>query len=745
MELPGFVAADSTLLGIGLGLFCVPFLSALILIFFGRKLPRGGDWIAQTAIVSCALASIWLFLQVIVDHGQPDWRWWSATAGLDWTWLSTGPLEVTVGVFFDNLSVIMVTMVTIVASCIFFFSAGYMHGDRDYPRFFAYLSYFCFAMMGLVVVDNLLFLFVFWELVGVGSYLLIGFFYDQEEPPKASLKAFMVNRVGDVLFLLGIILAWNLFGTLRYPELFDRLAAGEFAALPAGHVLAGWSNEALLTLSGILIFCGAISKSAQIPLHTWLPDAMAGPTPVSALIHAATMVAAGVFMVGRMYPYFTPDALAFIAGIGALTALVGATMGLVMWDIKKVLAYSTMSQLGYMMLGLGVGGFVAGLFHLITHAFFKACLFLGSGSVIHAVHSQDMRDMGSLRKKMPVTYGTFLVSTLALAGVPMFAGYYSKDQIIANAMAWGMTGSVAQWIPLVFGAVGAFMTTFYMFRLVFLTFHGAPADQHRYDHAHESPPVMAIPLMVLATVAIFGGGTINPLPHVEDLWFNRMVDQPASAATLGLAIAAGDHDAGHGDDLAHGEPAGHDEPLHEPAGHAEPSHGGEVAHAGDDHAAGHSEWEEALHAAHYPALGISLLAIVLGFVLARRMYLTKATDPAEVSAKFGPMHRIISNKYYFDEIYAVGVVGSLKKLNHALATFDKNVVDGIVNLTALLSRLVAFITGLFDTYVIDGLVNFWRGLTRTLSSVLRLLQSGNARDYLTWTLVGLIILAAVLR
>ncbi len=757
------VAADSTLLGIGLGLFCVPFLAALILIFFGRKIPRGGDWVAQTAILSCAAAGVWLFWQVIVEHSQPGWSWWSHTAGLEWEWISLGGFSTTVGIFYDNLSVIMIAMVTIVASCIFFFSAGYMHGDRDYPRFFAYLSYFCFAMMGLVVVDNLLFLFIFWELVGVGSYLLIGFYYDQEEPPKASLKAFMVNRVGDVLFLLGLIIAWQLFGTLRYPELFDRLAAGEFAALSPDHILAGWDNQALLTLSGILIFCGAVSKSAQLPLHTWLPDAMAGPTPVSALIHAATMVAAGVFMVGRMYPYFTPSALGVIASVGACTALVGATMGLVAWDIKKVLAYSTMSQLGYMMLGLGVGGYIAGLFHLITHAFFKACLFLGSGSVIHAVHSQDMRDMGSLRKKMPVTYATFLIATLALAGVPMFAGYYSKDQIIANAMAWGLTGGVAQWIPLVFGAVGAFMTTFYMFRLVFLTFHGAPANQEKYDHAHESPPTMALPLIVLATFALLGGGTLNPLPNNDDLWFNRLVQPPVSAAALGLGLNTGDlassHAAEGAEQLAHGGESDadgeHGEDTHAEDGdqHSETApvaggHGDEGEHGDGDggtHAGGHSPWQDALHAAHYPSLILSLIMIAAGFLLARRMYLTHATDPAEVSKRFGPMHKIISNKYYFDEIYAVGVVGSLKKLNHALSWFDKNVLDAVVNLTALITRFVAFVSSLFDTYVIDGLVNFWRGFIRSASAVLRLLQTGNARDYITWSIVGVIILVFVLR
>ncbi|HYN63200.1 MAG TPA: NADH-quinone oxidoreductase subunit L, partial [Candidatus Limnocylindrales bacterium] len=486
------MAQDALLVTLLLTIVLAPLAAALVLVFFGRRV-RGPDLLATASIGLGAIISLMLFWTFIVQMGDPGWHWASAERGLSVDWLSIPLMPLPVGLYLDNLSVIMLTMVTVVATCIFLFSQGYMHGDRDYPRFFAYLAYFCFAMLGLVVVDNLLVLFMFWELVGVGSYLLIGFFYDQPEPPRASLKAFMVNRVGDVLFLLGIIAAWQLFGTLNYSELFERLAAGDFAP-QAARAFPALSNHALLTLSGVLIFCGAVSKSAQFPLHTWLPDAMAGPTPVSALIHAATMVAAGVFMVGRMYPYFTPEALQVIAGVGALTALLGATMGLVMWDIKKVLAYSTMSQLGFMMLALGVGGWVAGLFHLITHAFFKACLFLGSGSVIHAVHTQDIREMGGLRRKLPVTYATFLIATLALAGVPCFAGYYSKDQIIANALAWGLTRGAAHWVPFLFAAAGAFMTTFYMLRLVFLTFHGEPRDHHKYEHAHESPAVMTGPL-----------------------------------------------------------------------------------------------------------------------------------------------------------------------------------------------------------------------------------------------------------
>ena len=692
-----------TLLWMCLGIFLIPFACSVVLIFFGRKLPRGGDWLATAGIASCAAIALTLFFKYIVGVHQPGWHWASAEHGLSWNWITLHDFDLKVGVWLDNMTVIMLSMVTVVATCIFFFSQGYMHGDRDYPRFFAYLSYFCFAMLGLVVSDNLLFLFIFWELVGVGSYLLIGFFHDQVEPPKASLKAFMVNRIGDVLFLLGIILAWQLFGTLNYHDLFERLAAGHFAP-QAGRAFPSLSNHAILTLSGVLIFCGAISKSAQVPLHTWLPDAMAGPTPVSALIHAATMVAAGVFMVGRMYPYFTPEALGVIAIVGSITALVGATMGMVAWDIKKVLAYSTMSQLGYMMLGLGVGGMVAGLFHLITHAFFKACLFLGSGSVIHAVHTQDMREMGGLRKKMPVTYWTFLVATLALAGVPCFAGYYSKDQIVANALAWGVQDpQVLRFIPVLFAAAGAFMTTFYMLRLVFLTFHGEPRDHHRFEHAHESPAVMALPLIVLASFALLGGGTLSPLPETEHLWFNRLVVQPESAAAEGLHLYS-----------------------HERQLQLEELR------------------EHALHQSHLPAIGISVLAIVAGWWLARAMYLKRSADPALAAARFGVLYDAAVHRYWFDELYAQGIVANLQRLNRALATFDRRVIDGLVNLVGLVARLIAFVAGLFDKYVIDGAVNFWRWLTRATSGVFRLAQTGNARDYLTWTLLSVLILAVYL-
>jgi NADH-quinone oxidoreductase subunit L len=320
------------------------------------------------------------------------------------------------------------------------------------------------------------------------------------------------------------------------------------------------------------------------------------------------------------------------------------------------------------------------------------------------VHTQDMREMGGLKKKLPVTYWTFLIATLALAGVPCFAGYYSKDQIVANALAWGVEDpQVLRFIPVVFAAAGAFMTTFYMLRLVFLTFHGAPRDVHKYEHAHESPPVMAVPLLVLAGFAMFGGGTLHPLPHVEHLWFNELVVQPESAAAEGLH-------------------------LWTPA----------QQHALEEH------HEHALHASHYPAIGISILAILAGWLLARAMYLKHSADPAVAARRFGVLYDAAVHKYWFDEMYAQGVVGSLKRLNGFLAAFDRRVVDGLVNLTGLLARLLAFVSGLFDKYVIDGLVNFWRFFVRGMSGVFRLLQTGNARDYLTWTLLSVLILAIYL-
>ncbi|HEY5504342.1 MAG TPA: NADH-quinone oxidoreductase subunit L, partial [Sedimentisphaerales bacterium] len=412
-----------------------------------------------------------------------------------------GDLQVDFGLRFDPLSLLMMLLVTGVASAIHIYSFGYMHEDRGFSRFFACLSLFTFSMLGIVLANNFIQLFIFWELVGVSSYLLIGFWFEKPSAADAAKKAFITNRLGDFGFLAGVLMVWGLLGSLNFGELQ--------AALVANPALLGTSA----TLAGLLIFCGAMGKSAQFPLHVWLPDAMEGPTPVSALIHAATMVAAGVYLVTRTFAMMTADALMVIAYIGAITAFISATIAIAQNDIKKVLAYSTVSQLGYMIMGLGVGAYSAGFFHLTTHAMFKAGLFLGSGSVIYAMHNamhhandhqtdaQDIRNMGGLRTKMPITFWTFLMYTLAISGVPFTSGFLSKDEILAGTLAYGeLTG---HWIIPIIGFFVAGLTAFYMFRLVILTFLGEHKDPHRFDAIHESPKVMTIPLIVFAVLSFF--------------------------------------------------------------------------------------------------------------------------------------------------------------------------------------------------------------------------------------------------
>ncbi|RMD49875.1 MAG: NADH-quinone oxidoreductase subunit L, partial [Ignavibacteria bacterium] len=401
-----------------------------------------------------------------------------------------GKLTIELGVKIDNLTAIMLIVVNLISFLVHVYSMGYMKGDPRFSRYYAYLGIFTFSMLGIVLTHNLLMMYIFWELVGLSSYLLIGFWFEKDSAANASKKAFLVNRVGDIGMFLGILILFTNYHTFTFDTIFNEIASGN---LP-------FDSTAWLTAAGILLFMGAVGKSAQFPLHVWLPDAMEGPTPVSALIHAATMVAAGVYLIARIFVMLTADAMLVIAVIGAVTSFIAATMALTQNDIKKVLAYSTISQLGYMVMAMGVGAYAYGFFHLVTHAWFKALLFLGSGSVIHAMHhEQDIREMGGLRKKMPVTYYTFLIATLAISGVPFTSGFLSKDGLLAGSLAFGnLTGHYL--IPIL-GFTVAMLTAFYMFRLVILTFHGAPRNQEKYDHAHESPKVMIVPLMVLAVLS----------------------------------------------------------------------------------------------------------------------------------------------------------------------------------------------------------------------------------------------------
>ena len=505
-----------------------------LILLTGKKGPGEGAYIAIGAIVSSFVLSMlvvgWTVFQVFGGHEfEPFTR--SAL------WAVVADLPIRMGFVVDQLTAVMLVVVTVVAMLVQIYSVGYMHGDERYPRFFAYLSLFSAAMLALVIADNLLLFYVSWELVGLTSYLLIGFWFERPSAMRAAKKAFMVTRVGDVGLLLGVLLLFWFTKHLGLREIFDSIPALMSITLSLGPF-----EIPILPLAGLLLFAGAVGKSAQFPLHVWLPDAMEGPTPVSALIHAATMVAAGVYLVGRMYPVFAYEphsvSLTVVAVIGAITALMAATIALVINDIKRVLAYSTISQLGYMMLALGVGGYTAGLLHLMTHAFFKANLFLGSGSVIHGAGTQDIQEMGGLRKHMPRTHWTFLISAAALAGVPFTAGFFSKDEILLEAF---HASPILFWM----GLAAAFLTALYMTRLIALTFWG----ESRRDgvHAHESPSVMTIPLVVLAVLSVVAGYVAWPTKNVfhhflhfgegEATSFSWTVAILAtSAAVLGIAL-----------------------------------------------------------------------------------------------------------------------------------------------------------------------------------------------------------------
>ncbi|HEV2303668.1 MAG TPA: NADH-quinone oxidoreductase subunit L [Stellaceae bacterium] len=472
----------------------LPLLAAIVAGLFGRAIgDRGAQIVTCGAVCIAAVLGVLVFRDVLANSGPQ-------VIPLA-NWISAGGVDVAWSIRLDTLSGVMILAVTIVSATVHVYSVGYMAEDPSIPRFMAYLSLFTFFMLFLATADNFVQLFFGWEGVGLLSYLLIGFWYDRASANDAAIKAFIVNRVGDFGFALGIFAVFVIFGSLDFGTVFSKAPGAAATTID----FLGWQLPSL-TLAAILFFIGAMGKSAQIGLHTWLPDAMEGPTPVSALIHAATMVTAGVFMVARLSPIFeyAPGALAFVGIVGGTTAIFAASVGMAQNDIKRVIAYSTCSQLGYMFFAAGVSAYAAGMFHLFTHAFFKALLFLASGSVIHAMGGeQDMRRMGGLWRKIPITYALMWIGSLSLAGIPFFAGYYSKDTILAAAWA---SGTAVGRYSFVLGTFAAFMTAFYSWRLIFMTFHGAPrADEETMHHAHESPWVMLIPLFVLAAGAIFAG------------------------------------------------------------------------------------------------------------------------------------------------------------------------------------------------------------------------------------------------
>ena len=681
----------------------LPLFAFFINIAVGKRLPRKGDWVSLGAIAIGLAISIGIFYEVFRAY-DPNFKY-----HVTFPWLDLGGrFVIRGGILIDNLTAVMLLVVTVVSSVVHLFSVGYMHGDPRYSRYFAYLSIFSFSMLGLVLSDSFFFIYIFWELVGLSSYLLIGFWFEKKSASDAGKKAFIVNRVGDFGFLLGFLLLFATTGMLGYDEVFQAIREGKI-------------EGTLLTLAGIGIFCGAIGKSAQFPLHVWLPDAMEGPTPVSALIHAATMVAAGVYLVGRVYPIFTPDAFLVIAYIGLVTLFITAPIALAATDIQKVLAYSTCSQLGFMIMGLGVGGFTAGLAHLTTHAAFKACLFLGSGSVIHAVHSQEITEMGALRRKMPITFVSFLVATLSIAGVPFFSGFYSKDMILGAALEFGLRNP--KHILLFAGALfTAGLTAFYMFRLVILTFLGKPKDPHKFDHAHESPPNMWVPLVILAGLSFsfwYSG------------WFGDLVKKPASAVPVVSAAAVLPH--------AHAPVREDSRATHDVSGpRAERTDGHAAAHGGEsDHDA------HLAHTAHTWAMFSSVAVGTLGIALAFVVYFFGWVNPDRVAAAFSPVHTFLKNKWYFDELYEATAVNGTKALSRALGWFDLHVVDGLVNLCAQLGVWASFLIGKFDDNVVDGAVNGVATVTIESGSFFRRFQTGKLYHYVFALAGGVLIIYLV--
>ena len=631
----------------------------LLIIFFGKRMPRHGAEFAIGAMAINWIYAVALFVLNITSGVARDVEFEVGRFG------TSGGREMvfSLGWVVDGLSTMMFVVVTTVSLLVFIYAVGYMHGDVRVPNFFANLSLFAGAMLVLVAAPNLVQLIIGWEGVGLASYLLIGHYWEKKENSSAAMKAFFVNKVADVGLILGAVILGITVGTFNFTEIFH---AAEEGAPALG---------AVAVTAGLLLFFGAMGKSAQFPLHVWLPDAMAGPTPVSALMHAATMVTAGVYLVARMFPFYegiAAGAQTWILWIGAITLFVTGLIALVQDDIKKVLAYSTVSQLGYMVAALGAGGYTAGLFHLWTHAFFKALLFLGAGSVIHAVHSNNMSEMGGLRKHMPVTYRTFILGALALSGIPPLAGFFSKDEILATFNHAHAT--TVLWL----GIAAAFVTAFYTFRMVFLTFHG-PYRGH--GHPHESPKIMTVPLVALAVGAVAAGwvnipGVFTGFHHWVE---NRAVFHPEEAPTSF--------------DLA----------------------------------------------ALIPGVIAGVLGIVLAYLV---FYPDRDSQKARDRLEIPLLYPLLRNKYYLDDLYWHGVVSPIKgPIARGVDWINTYVIDGIVNSVAGLSFLLSrFVYKGLDQAGIDGLIGGVAAATDAAGTSLRKLQSGRVQQYATGFVLGALVL-----
>ena len=688
----------------------LPFFAFVINAFIVKRLTKVAVALSCLAIFGSFIYSARIFSDFVFGVYSKDYyvhkvfEWFNLNgAGLNFS--------VNMGIYIDNMTAVMLLMVTGAATLIHLFSTYYMAEDARFGRFFVYLSLFTSAMLGLVLSENLLSVFVFWELMGFCSYSLIGFYYEKEGAGNASIKAFMTTRVGDVFFLLGILAIWTVVGDVSFVNIYKTAAAGGFDGLAVLGI-------PLVTFAGFCIFMGTIGKSAQVPLQVWLPDAMWGPTPCSALIHAATMVAAGVYLSLRVFPLLELGGLLpFAAWIGAITAFGAATIALIQTDIKAVLAYSTISQLGYMVLGIGVGAYNPAFMHLITHAVFKACLFLSAGSVIHTLHVQEMPQMGGLRKKMPFTFLAMLLCTLAIAGIPFFSGFVSKDRILGDALIAAVHSPLAFGVPAFLGFAAAFLTAFYMFRMMFLTFWGEPRDKHLYDHAHQEKLSINqnVPLLILAlfTLGVWYSGSLTgqgfvkvTSPEKKD-WFKTLIVKPDIHTFSAYENQMFGSEDGRGSSQFK-------------ATSYDPNYGTtpEEAHH--------------IHFWHYVGAALSILIAFSGVFLAARMYLWKKNNPAWWVNSFAKWYRALQNKYYFDKFYIKGVIqGMLLPLNNLLAAFDMGVydryaVDGWESINRFFYKISAWIDdNLVDQLGVDG-----TGFSvRAFNTALRLVQTGKIQFY----------------
>lgn len=641
----------------------LPFLSVVLIAALGKRLPRGGSEIGLVNISIAAVLSVLTLVGNFIGNARVE----GFIRSFDWFPFGDG-LRLSFGLQLDGLTAVMFVVVTGISLMVHLYSVGYMHEDPRFTWYYTVLNLFTGSMLLLVIAPNLLQMLVGWELVGVCSYLLIGFWWEDKKNSDAAIKAFITTKTGDVPFVLGIFVLFAAAGTFDIGALIEKAERGDLSGL-------------VLTAGALLLFGGAVGKSAQFPLYVWLPDAMAGPTPASALIHAATMVTAGVFLVARMFPIFELSVAAMntIALIGAITMLMAALLAMIQDDIKRVLAYSTISQLAYMFAALGVGAGNAAIFHLYTHAWFKALLFMGAGSLIHAVHSNNMSDMGGLKRFMPITYLTFGAGTLALAGIPPFAGFWSKDEILAEAFHFGMTGdgTSTQWVAMVVWVVGvltAFLTAFYMSRAFHLTFFG---KFRGHGTPHESGRTMTTPLIVLGVMSVVAG----------------LVGTPWWKGGFGSWIAVG----------------------------------------------GESEIPDA----NYVLIVVSVLVAVGGLALGRKLYLdAPAVDPL---TKLGGFYRLLENKYYLDDLYMKGVVLPIRdRVSAAMYWLNQHVLDGAVNGAASGTKALAKgVYEVVDQQIIDGAVDGVGRGARAGSARARLVQSGDVQRYAAMLLIGIVVLTVL--